>query len=279
MRLFSGTFSSLHLSACCAVALVACSAPESLPEDLDALVHFGWQNLDEGSSEDLAMAIALMDRAVGAADLEGKYERSLTELSLEEASQVGVNRDPAAAVGLFLARDFVCDMPTLTDIFVTIEQGDLYPEGYDTYDRAYSTDLEAWLSGEEDQLAWDVQYTNSLLGSDYLADVDGLIRRVGGMDPAISVVDSALVSRLTLMEPATFESSDSKSMELNFQLEFFYEREPGRIMHLYASWGHADMGAGITTNDSVVQSLVLDGMSDWDDQTERLCAERMGSQD
>jgi len=29
----------------------------------------------------------------------------------------------------------------------------------------------------------------------------------------------------------------------------------------------------------VVQSLVLGGMSDWDDQTERLCAERMGPQD
>ena len=33
-----------------------------------------------------------MDRAVGAADLEGKYEK-FTELSLEEASLVGVNRD------------------------------------------------------------------------------------------------------------------------------------------------------------------------------------------
>ena len=34
-------------------------------------------------------------------------------------------------MGLFLARDFVCDMPTLTDIFVTIEQ-EISIRGYDT---------------------------------------------------------------------------------------------------------------------------------------------------
>ena len=197
------------------------------------------------------------------------------ELTQEEAVLAGVDRDATIARGLFIARDFKCDMPTLLDVLTTIEQGDLYPDGYDNYDRSYTSDLEAWNRGEEEFLRWDVTYSSSLIGATYTADVDGLLRRVGGLEPSIAANEAGVVSRLTLMTPADFEDSTSKQLTLNFQLEFFYERDPGRIVHHYATWQHADMGAGITTDDAAVQSIILSSMASWDDRTEELCAERM----
>ena len=253
---------------------VAC-APDSLPEDLDGLVHYAWGALESGSTEELASVFFGLDQDVGADSLESVFEGGLSELSEEQAAMAGVERDASIATGLFIARDFECDMPALLEILSTVEQGELYPDGYDTYGRSYTSDREAWDRGDTDFLRWDASYSSSLIGATYSAEVDGLLRRVTGLDPLISANDTGVVSRLTLREPAEFEDSTSKELTLNFQLEFFYEREPGRVVHHYATWQHADMGAGITTGDSAVQSIILSSMASWDDRTEELCAERM----
>ncbi|MEC7240432.1 MAG: hypothetical protein VXW32_04285 [Myxococcota bacterium] len=274
MRSFSLEIKQL-CAAGAAVLLPTGCAPDTLPEDLDGLVHFAWDALDEGSTEDLATAFLGLDQNVGADNLDRVFEGALTELTTEQAQMAGVNRDASVATGLFIARDFECDMPALLEVLTTVDQGELYPDGYETYGRSYTSDREAWDRGSEDFLRWDASYSSSLIGATYSAEVDGLLRRVTGLDPLISADGTGVISRLTLMNPVEFEGSTSKELTLNFQLEFFYEREPGRVVQNNATLQHADMGAGVTTDDSAVQAIILSSMASWDDRTEELCAERM----
>jgi hypothetical protein len=255
------------------ILLVACKAPEQLPEDLDGLMHYSWANWEDGAAADLAGAVSLLDAAVGGGTLDGVLEGSLTDLSSEEAALVGVDRDPAKAQGLFIARDFECDIARLAQLLVALEQDELYPGNYDLYDRSYTSDFEDWESGAADRLTWEVDYETSLLGSAYSASVHGGLRRIKGLDPELTACDTALLGRFVLPEPAVFEDGSSKALDLNFQLELFYEREPGRIVHLYGNWQYADMGAGVTTDGAGAQSIILNNMASWDDQTEILCAE------
>ena len=255
-------------------ALIACR-PGELPESVDGLVHHGWNTLESGSAEELAAVFLGLDHEVNVEKLEGEFEGELSRLTEEQAALAGVSRDASGAVGLFLSRDFDCDMASLVDVLTTVDQGALYPSGYEGYTRSYTTDRDSWDRGEEDFLRWNAQYTSSLIGATYTAEVDGLLRRVNGLDGHISSGGTGVISRLTLKEPADFEGDGPKEINFNFQLEFFYEREPGRMVHHYATWQQADMGAGVTTDDSAVQSLILGGMSSWDDRTEEHCEERM----
>jgi len=259
----------LYLSA----GLLGCTAPEALPEDLDGLVHYVWDQWDEGEEAELAEVVALLDEAIGGATLDGVYEGSLSSLSQESAAIGGVNRDPSLAQGLFMARDFQCGMERLKEILIALDQDELYPGSYDVYERTYTCDLADWESGTSDRLNWEVQYDSSLLGASYSASLLGGLRSVTGLDPGIRHCDEAIVGRFVMPEAAEFESGSGKSLDLNFQIELFYEREPGRIVHLYGSWQHADLGAGISTEDEGVQNIILSNMATWDDQTERLCAQ------
>ena len=77
---------------------LAC-APDSLPEDLDGLVHYAWEALESGSTEELASVFFGLDQNVGADSLESVFEGGLSELSEEQAAMAGVNRDASIGHG------------------------------------------------------------------------------------------------------------------------------------------------------------------------------------
>ena len=132
---------------------------------------------------------------------------------------------------------------------------------------------EGALWSEAPSACWSFStWWTTLLGSTYTSQVDGGLRRVHGLDPGLSECENGLMARFVMPEPAVFEPGSSKEMSLNFQIEIFYERSAGRIMHFYGSWQHADMGAGLTTDDEAVQAVILNNMASWDDQTEQLCS-------
>ena len=76
-----------------------------------------------------------------------------------------------------------------------------------------------------------------------------------------------------MTQPAAFDEGSKKSMDQDYQIEAFWERSPGELVHVYGMWRQGDYGAGYTTDSEGVQRLILNGMSSWDDDTERLCAE------
>jgi len=252
---------------------MACRGPDSLPEDLDGLIHYAWSDWEDASDADLLELAGRLDGVVSDEELSEILEGSLSPLSLEDVQAVGIERDPAGAQGLLMARDFACDFGRLEEILIDVEQDELYEGSYDRYERSYTTDVDAWTQGESNQVEWEVEYDANLLGTEYTASVIGGMRRVRGLPADVSECGTALLGRFYLPEPAEFDEGSSKTLDFNFQVEIFYEAEPGRIVHFYATWQQSEIGAGLTSDTDGVQSVILTSMADWDSQTEKLCAQ------
>ena len=93
-----------------ALATTGC-APDSLPEDLNGLVHFAWDALDEGSTEELATAFLGLDQSVGADSLDRVFEGALTELTAEQAS--GNAREQVQGLDRHTASQRDCGSPDM----------------------------------------------------------------------------------------------------------------------------------------------------------------------
>ena len=84
--------------------------------------------------------------------------------------------------------------------------------------------------------------------------------------------DGLWLLQLDLVSGA-FEEGSDKSMDQDYQLEIYWPRGPGRVVHAYAMWRQADWGSGFTSDDEGVQRILLNNLIAWDDDTEKLCEE------
>ncbi|MBN2799100.1 MAG: hypothetical protein JXX28_08120 [Deltaproteobacteria bacterium] len=256
------------------LALSGCKAVAPAPEDLDGLLAWMWRSYDQGDDADLAEAIRNLDEAIGAEAMDGVSDGTLSDLLPEDAARVGIeDRDPAGAQGLYLVRDYPCTLAQLEPILYALPQAEQYPDVYDSYVRAYTSDLDDYLARNTPALSWEVDYAATLLGDSYQAHIEGGLRYLGALEPAETPWGPVLISRVYLPQAAQFDAGSGKSMNQDYQLEIFYEREPGRIVHAYGMWREADYGSGLSLEDGAVQRILLNNLSDWDDQTAALCAE------
>lgn len=258
---------------CIALVLTGCRKIEPAPKELDDLLHYLWTNVEQGDDATLAEGIVNLDAAVKAKSLEGPEDGTLTTLTKAEAALVGVtDRDPKDAPGVYLVNAYSCDLDTLQAILTHADQAAIYPGVYDAYSRSYDSPKEPFLAGEVDGLEWDLEYTASILGATYVARPRGRLRRVPDLSAEETPWGPVVFARTHMPEPAEFDT-DNKSQEQDYQLEMYWERSPGTIVHVYGLWRQADFGAGYTSEDTGVQRILLNNLIDWDDTTEALCAE------
>lgn len=254
-------------------ALVGCKAVDPAPADLDGLLHYAWSNFDGADDALLAEATVNLHAAVDGAALDGPFDGSISRLSKDEAAVVGVtDRDPELAAGIFLANVIRCDLDQLEAILVYPQQDELYTGVYDSYRRDYDGDTDAWAQGAEPRVGWDLDYTASVLGASYTTVARGDLRRVSTADVDGAVWSGAILARAFMPVPADFES-DGKSMTQDYQLELYWQRAPGELVHVYGMWRQADWGAGFTSEDEGVQRILLNNLADWDETTDELCAD------
>ena len=256
------------------VLLGACKKVEPAPEGLDELFHYGWQNFDSPEDEELAAAVVNLHPAIEGGSLEDTLDGSLSTLSADDIGLVGRDGvDPALAAGMYIARPVACDLDTLARILVAPNQHELYTGVYDAYERAYDGSGEDFASGATDALTWELEYTSSLLGATYTASAVGSLRRVPVIDDELSPHGESIWFRAYAPVPAEFEGDNNKNVNQDYQLEAFWEPEPGRILHVYAMWREANYGSGYDTSSEGVQRIIVNNMAKWDDTTEELCAD------
>lgn len=254
--------------------LVACKKVEPAPEDLDALFHYGWAHFEAEGDEELAGAVVNLHAALDGDALEETLDGSVSSLSAEEVALVGLEGvSPGDAAGIFIARPVACDLDTLAQILVEPDQDQLYTGVYDAYARDYHDDTAAFVSGEALTLSWELTYTASLLGATYETSTVGALRRVPVLDEELSPHGESIWFRSVMPEPAVFEGDSKKYLDQDYQLEAFWEPEPGRLLHVYAMWREANYGSGYDTDSEGVQRIIMNNMAKWDDTTEELCAE------
>lgn len=255
------------------VALTGCKKVEPAPAELDELFHFVWPKFDVGTPEELHEAVVNMHDAVDGNTLDEATDGSLTRLSATDAAVVGVlDRDPVLAAGIFIANVIDCDFELLQDILAYPSQDELYTGVYDHYQRAYTTSRNAWLDRSGAELTWDLDYSASIISSSYDASARGKLRRIERIDDELSPFGDIVLARAYLPEPATFKS-DGRSLDQDYQLELYWERRPGEVVHTYAMWRQADFGSGFTSEDEGVQRILLNNLVDWDDTTAEICEE------
>lgn len=256
-----------------------CKGVEPAPAELDGLLHYVWQNYDDGPDEALAEAIVNLDAAVGGATLPEATDGSVSRLTAVEAELVGVSdRDPALAPGVYLVNAFACDFAQLQETLSYADQSELYADVYTAYARTFDTPRDAWLDGSADRVDYDIDYTASLLGATYTASSRGALRRVPELDAEQSPFGAFVVQRSYLPTPGAFTDADTnKSMDQDYQLEVYFPRggtgADTRIVHVYGMWREASFGSGFDMEDEGSQRILLNNLLEWDDTTAALCAE------
>ncbi len=256
------------------LALVACTAVEPAPAELDDPLHWIWQRYDEGSDQELAEGIRNLDAAVDGGAIDEAFDGSVSRLTADEAALVGVtDRDPALAPGVFLVNAFECAFGQLEEILSYQQQEELYDNVYDSYTRQFDTPRGEWLGAPDGTLTYDILYAASLLGASYDAESEGALRRVPDLGEDGLPWGRFIAQRSYMPERAAFEEGSNKTLDQDYQLELYWPRGGDRVVHVYGMWRQADFGGGFDMEDEGSQRLLLNSLLDWDDNTAELCAE------
>lgn len=253
--------------------LIGCKAVDDVPEDVDGVMHYLWLHHDAGTAEEIAEGIVALDAALGAATLEEATDGALSRLTAEEVAFLDTSGDPSLAAGIFLGNPIQCRIGMVAEIVTWPNQDVLYPGVYDAYARTYDGDIAAFLAGDTDALEWGLDYEASVLGASYTGHTDALMRRVTAFDALDTPITEAYLVRYHAPEPAQFEEGSSKTFDQDYQFEIYWRRERDVTVHAYGMWRQANWGVGFTSDDESVQRILLNGMVDWDHDTDDICAE------
>ena len=249
------------------VMFSACKV-EPAPEDLDGLAHWFWQHLDDESPEALQAGAVNLYAALDGAGFEGPLNGTITTLSADETGQVGHgddNRDDL--YGVFMANDIDCSTELLEYQVYAPNQDEMHPGTYVSYDREYTSDLEAYQARETEWLSWSSLYVVADTGVSYEATILGTMRYVPEIDDSLG--GPLIVSRGVLEAPAYANDAQDRGMFQDYQLEVYFPRGD-QTLHMYAMWRDA-VFFGMDFGNGGMQTFVIDGMHDWDEDSEELC--------
>ena len=251
-----------------AFAAAGCKAVEPAPTELDELIHFFWDEYDAGDPERLAEGIRNFHDVVNGDTLTEVMDGTHSSLSDEQVQVVGVNAEGAATLGLFMVNLIDCPFAGTEQVLLDPGWGDIYSV-YDSYSRDFTSSADAWRQRSDEFITWDATYTTSVLTISYEADLAEGMRFLPAIDDEASPYGDAILFRRTMPEPAAFDS-DNNSFTQDHKIELYYPLGD-HTMHLHGMWREADFG--LDMDNEGVQRLVLDGMKDWDDETEVACGQ------
>jgi hypothetical protein len=250
-------------------ALVACAKPEPAPQDIDGLMRWFFENHAALTEVEHHDAISSLEAAIDAAGGESeKLDGSLNQLTEQQIAAVPVEgADPTSAFGLFLTRPVACTMAQLEPILYARDQNALY-DAYKEYSREYTTDLEAYETRTAPTLNWDISLTAAnILFGEYSEDLRGGIRWLGTNQDG----RPAVIQHTYMPWPATFVNDKSR-FDQDYQIEIFWQRDEA-VHHAYGIWRDVHFNGVSTVEDDIVARTILTALSDWDDITERWCAD------
>ncbi|MBM4342257.1 MAG: hypothetical protein FJ100_02645 [Deltaproteobacteria bacterium] len=245
--------------------LVAGCASEPAPEPITDFSKWLWRNYDGASDDQLANAVVQLHGTVTEVTADKPLKVLISRLSSTDVALVGSKLDASKAVGMLAVTETACSLAQIANIHTHADQAGLHPKSYRAYKRTFVQDRAAFLAKKAGRLDWDTELT-----SDYASEnLRGSARWVPDLGKAKSPFGAALVSRTFLKEPATEVDGNGVKWPQDYQVEAYYERSPGRAVHLFALWRQADFG--ISTESSALQNLMLSGFVDWDKEVEAAC--------
>lgn len=257
----------VHLCLVVALVLSGCKV-EPAPEDLDGLAHWFWQHLDDEDPTALQDGAVNLYAALDGAIFEGPLNGTITTLSADELALVDHGDDDRTNLhGVFMANDIACSTALLEYQIYAPSQDEMHPGTYVSYDREFTSDLAAYQARETEWLTWDSLYVVEDTGVSYEATIHGTLRYIPEIDAELS--GPLLVSRGVLDAPAYANEAQDRGMFQDYQLEVYFPRGE-QTLHVYAMWRDA-VFFGMDFGNGGMQTFVIDGMHDWDEDSEELC--------
>jgi len=200
--------------------------------------------------------------------LEGK----LDDLNREDLGDLPIlpGANPADAQGMVVVTIMPCTLEEIEAIFIADNHAEIFPEVYDSYSREYTTSFDDYVDKKTNELEWLTTYKATLLGDRYTSKVTGEVRWIPEMDRKDGPSGPALYVRSVLAEPAKFVGDSNKSLSQDYQIDVYYEREPGRTVHMFADWREMNVGT-FTTDDDMLINISLANFIEFDLEMAKHC--------
>lgn len=245
---------------------VACAPEqEDAPPTLDEYLHTSWQGY---AAEDLAgmgedtLAVDPVLPSSGFV-MAGNF----SDISADEVALVALDwePDPEAATGFYVVDRIGCTEAQIEQVLTSLNQDEIY-SSYTAYQRDYTTDSEAFFSGETDVLYWETTYSVGIpLIGDYTMHV------IGGTQRILGAYDEAIyVTRTYAPSPAEV-TGDGLHFEQDYQIEVFFPRD-GEYVHVYGMWRQFGISEEGTQDDDLIHNSILSAMEDYFGNTTEYCA-------
>lgn len=249
-----------------------CRNLDPAPKALDRLFPWFFTSIEEGTDEDLALGFRNLHKAGDIAQLDDTVDGLISDLSKDDLRSIGLGgKSPSKAPGVFMLNTVKCSLGQLEKVLAHKAQNDLYPDAYDTYDRSFTSNKEAYFDRDETTLTWDVDYTATIVGKSYRSDIKGMLRYIPDIDEEDTPFGPMLVARAYIPRPAEFESGKT-TLNQDYQIEMYYKKGRGQVVHAYGLWREADFGGGLNSESEAAQRILLNELAAWDEETEDLCA-------
>jgi len=249
--------------------LVTCNKVEPAPADIDGLSHFFWQQFDLEDDSQINAGILNSFAAIDPDNLQEPLRGTVSNLSKEELALIGKeSQDPNAMSGIFFANIVHCPLDAIEKGVYAANQDERHDGDYEEYQREYTSDLEAYENREVNRLTWQTNYTVSYLNKPLSVEINGDLRYVS---ESTEQQEPVLLSRGILQENAYLGNSDTTGMFQDYQLEIYFPISQNESVHFFTIWREMVIAAGFDFSTKGMQDFVLDGMIEWDLDTEEEC--------
>jgi len=256
------------------LVLVGCKSIEPAPTDIDGLSHYFWAHYDDEDDDALAEGILNAFTAINPDTLEDPLKGSISDLSREELDLVGKFDEPVGeSSGVYFANIINCPIQTAERGVYALNQDERHEGDYSAYNREYTTDLDAYESRETNMLGWHTTYSVDRLGISMTVDIDGTIRYTQNIDEETTPYGDFFLSRGILTEDAPMEGNDDGTLGMfqDYQLEVYFPLNETQTVHFFTIWRDVRYTSSLDFDSEFLQDVVLDGMVDWDKDTEAEC--------
>ncbi len=248
-------------------ALASGCAEDPAPEQIIDVSRWLYRNYATASDERMAEAVVALAGSVTAVTADNPFKGLIGSLKAGDNAVVGrTGVDPTKTVGMMVVTEFNCKLAQVEKIHSAADQNALHPSAYTAYKRTFRQSRDEYLARKFNQLDWDTELT-----SDYASEkLDGSLRFIADLGKAKSPYGAALVSRTWLKENAVAVASATEWQQ-DYQVEAYFERTPGKVVHLFAVWRQAQF-MGLSNESTTLQNLQFGGFVDWDKEVEKACA-------
>ena len=179
------------------------------------------------------------------------------------------------ASGVYFANIVNCPISTAERGVYALNQDERHEGDYSAYNREYTTDLAAYEARETNLLGWHTTYSVDRLGVSMTVDIDGTIRYTQAIDEETTPHGDFFLSRGILTEDAPLEGNDDGTLGMfqDYQLEVYFPLNENQTVHFFTIWRDVRYTSALDFSSEFLQDIVLDGMVDWDKDTEAECRE------